>query len=412
MKLKSYGLYCKIYGDPNWYCIAIQDPLNRKKSITTTSSHHNSGQGMMDYHYRFNEDINRRPFYCQGGCPQDLNANKKLLRTAAKAVYEACKNKLPEKDKTMSKMKDLNNWSIVVDTDNEELYIVNTNSHSKVDQFIEEWIEDCGNVSSYLGEDWDNQLHSAIDENRNVSDTLDDLFDELEGSKDLVEAKKILMANNFVHFMDYKGNIEYSTLADLNKVLNNDEKGEKKMSKENNKSVLESLKSSAKIMGDAALTGVKLSSVELATNAAYEKLKVQLIKLGIPESIVDDSKFKEGVIFMLPIILHPVASAFEDKIPQAKYVKNYAELAITGNVQRNSTEALKFLFELFQVMAAAGGELVSTIRVEYKKKNMQELRIIAKERNLRVPSSVKKDELVQALQEDDASKELSRMAIG
>jgi hypothetical protein len=120
------------------------------------------------------------------------------------------------------------------------------------------------------------------------------------------------------------------------------------------------IKESAKTMGTAALSGVKLAGVEVANDILFEKLKPKIISFfGVSEETVNDPKFKEVILTVLPVLVHPLATVFEDKIPGSAYAKGYAELAITGSTKRNSAEALKFIVDLFNVMAVAGGDALS-----------------------------------------------------
>lgn len=210
------------------------------------------------------------------------------------------------------------------------------------------------------------------------------------------DIKEIAKCNN-VEIIDLEGN---------------DIKGEYLMSDKKN-----ALSTSAKGIGDAAMTGVKLAAAGRANEAAYDYLKQALIRGGLSEELVNDQRFKEATMFVLPLVLHPLASSMEEKVPYAKNVKSVLEASIAEGSRRNSDKVMEIATDLFKVMNVAVSTSVSDvlmnsevaekkrIDINYDKFDVSGLKKIAKKRKLRLPSKAKRETLINLLEEYDAERE-------
>lgn len=113
--------------------------------------------------------------------------------------------------------------------------------------------------------------------------------------------------------------------------------------------------SSAQALGSAAALGAKLAGVQRANQAGYDYLASFISnRLGVDPDKMNDPLIKESIMLLLPMVSHPLATIFEAQIPQAKYVKGYAELSMTDGVMRNSGAAIEFIEGMFKAMTIAG----------------------------------------------------------
>lgn len=202
----------------------------------------------------------------------------------------------------------------------------------------------------------------------------------------------------------------------------NDIKGEYQVSKEKSTGALST---SVKGVGSAAINGVKLAAVGRANEAAYEYLKTALKRAGINDEVVNDPRFREAVMFLLPMVMHPIASSMEDRIPYANAIKDVCEASITEGTRRNADKVMVIASELFKIMYQAmntpipGMDIFADlaksaesevtrqrIEVNYDKYDVPGLKSIAKKRHIKVSSKTGRDELIEMLQEFDAEQEV------
>ena len=163
---------------------------------------------------------------------------------------------------------------------------------------------------------------------------------------------------------------------------------------------------SAKEMGDSVKDGAKLASVAKANEAAYDFItKFATDKLGADEKTMKDPVVRGAVMTMLPLMLHPMATMFEEQIPYSGYVKDYAKLSMTEEARGHSLHVMKFVTELFSTMVfanEANSPAANKVRIDYSGKRVTDLIGIAKQRNIKLPSNSKKNDIIEVLETSDA----------
>ncbi len=190
--------------------------------------------------------------------------------------------------------------------------------------------------------------------------------------------------------------------------------GGNKMAK--SEGVFGAIKGSITDIGSSAFGGVKLAAAGKANEAAYDHLKGLMLKAGIPATTINDPKFKEAIMLLLPAVLHPLATTFESQIPYAGVVKELCEASITEGVRKNSGQIIAVATGLFKAMklsitAPLSLEGVLTdeekapvrerIAIDYEDLNVGGLRKLVDQREI-VHEGTDRDAMLSALEADDA----------
>ena len=171
-----------------------------------------------------------------------------------------------------------------------------------------------------------------------------------------------------------------------------------------NYSIKEKLLTSAKDIGDAGLMGIKLAGANKMNQIAFNRLKPLLQNYGInPE----DQAVKAAIMLLLPVLLHPISSVLEDKVPHASYIKNAMEHSFTETVRENSSQLIEFASLLFEDMykSTVTDFVGERININYDKYNVSRLKDIAKNKGIRIKSSDKRDKILSLIKEADAEEE-------
>lgn len=208
------------------------------------------------------------------------------------------------------------------------------------------------------------------------------------GLPDEFDLKEIANCDN-VDILDAEGNDIKQTYL-----------GEKKMGSTD--SVFGAIKGSFAEIGSSALGGVKLAAAGKANEAAYDRLKPLMQKAGIPADTINDPKFQEAIMMLLPMVLHPLASTFEGQIPYSSTVKDLCEVSITEGFRKNSGQVMVMATELFKAMHLS---LTSPLSFSVDEKTTVKTRIAIDYKDLTVPGLKKQVEQREIDYEGKASRE-------
>lgn len=175
----------------------------------------------------------------------------------------------------------------------------------------------------------------------------------------------------------------------------------------NGNTLLDNLKESGKVMANAAWNGAKMGGVHRASDVAYDKIAHHLEKrFGFDGDSLQDPTTKKIVLTMLPMIMLPIVTQFEDNIPYSDFMKQYCELQIQASFVEHGSSVVGFVNELVTEMKAAYEECDAPTlnNGDYAKMTVVELKKLVKQRNVALPSSAMKKDLISILQENDAKK--------
>ena len=235
----------------------------------------------------------------------------------------------------------------------------------------------------------------------------DDMYEDISGYGSAYEVarfegkfEKLPIKFDFDELLKYE-NIEiYNELGvDLKReALNNTQQAGKTME------IGSKLKGSARNMGDAASDGLKLAVVNQANEVGYNKVKELLGNhLGANKELLEDPKIKAAIKFLLPMVLHPLATTFEDKLPHTEKIQSYCEASMTDNMSRHGSAVISTLVELFQEMASAESVFGAATKTRIDMNavelmDVKSLRKYAKKVRVSVPDDAVKAEVVAALE--------------
>ena len=199
--------------------------------------------------------------------------------------------------------------------------------------------------------------------------------------------------------------VKTSLDKDLEPLHINSRQTQNDSNKKGNMSILEASKnaiiSSAKTMGFAGLTGIKLAGAKKVNEAAYAKLAPLISNCGVDPN---DPAVKASIMMMLPLILHPLATLCEGHVSYVSHIKPILELSFTDTIRENGVSLIEFATDLFRAMYLADKPGDFRIDVNYNKYETNVLKKAAKERGLRI-GNIPREEIISMLQETDMEHE-------
>ncbi|MDP2696101.1 MAG: hypothetical protein Q8O87_02500 [bacterium] len=159
---------------------------------------------------------------------------------------------------------------------------------------------------------------------------------------------------------------------------------------------------SAADVGASIASGIRLEAIERTNDNVYKVICQLLIgQLGVDANRLSSSIMKEAILTMIPLFLHPVAVAMDGKVAYAKWAKDYAETSLELSAKRNSGAIMDYLSLAFKLLYEANKPAFSkfTFNIDYGSLTKNKLRIIAKEKNLRIDTSQTKETLIDLLEQ-------------
>ncbi|MDP2696082.1 MAG: hypothetical protein Q8O87_02405, partial [bacterium] len=189
------------------------------------------------------------------------------------------------------------------------------------------------------------------------------------------------------------------------KLRTKQKKRKEKRASMNTEDIKKVLKTSAKDVGKSIASGMKLEAIERTNDNVYDGICQLLVsQLGVDKSKLDSPIMKEAILTLVPLFLHPVAVAMDGKVAYAKWAKDYAETSIELSAKRNSGAMMDSLSAMFKLLHDANQPVTSsrfTFSTDYAALAKNKLRILAKEKNLRVATSQSKEDLVDLLEQTE-----------
>lgn len=165
--------------------------------------------------------------------------------------------------------------------------------------------------------------------------------------------------------------------------------------------VMDTLKASTKTLAGGFGSGMKMAGIKSANDVAYDRLAHMLEKhMGMDGDKLQNPATKSVVLALLPLILHPMVTTFEDKLPYSDFIKSYCEIQMSITGMQFGGAAFGFVTDLVRDMksaAEAGLPLPAQGSVDYRKMTVPELKGLCKSRHIDLPQRPLKDSLIDLL---------------